>query len=156
MSVVSPLVASAALGVSGAAPIAWEELSVRLAVRTVNLVRGGPSPSRAPLNAEARVSRAVRTIDEHPDAAFTLERLAAGAGLSPFHFLRTFRHLTGVTPYQYVMRVRLREAALRLVTESRNVLDVALDCGFGDVSNFNRAFRTEFGVTPMNYRRAMR
>ena len=78
--------------------------------------------------------------------------LAREAGLSPYHFLRTFERITGVTPHQYVLRARLREAAIRLVAEPGNVLDIALDCGFGDVSNFNRAFRTEFGVSPRAYR----
>jgi AraC-like DNA-binding protein len=50
------------------------------------------------------------------------------------------------------MRARLREAAMRLVDEPAKILDIALDCGFGDVSNFNRAFRTEFGVSPRAYR----
>ena len=84
----------------------------------------------------------------------TLGSLAREAGLSRFHFLRTFERLTGVTPHQYVMRARLREAAIRLVAESGNVLDIALDCGFGDVSSFNRAFRNEFGVSPRVFRRA--
>ena len=44
------------------------------------------------------------------------------------------------------------EAALRLVAEPAKVLEIALDCGFGDVSNFNRAFRAEFGVSPRVYR----
>ena len=78
--------------------------------------------------------------------------LAREAGLSPYHFLRTFERLTGVTPHQYVMRARLREAAMRIVAESGKVLDIALDCGFGDISNFNRAFRTEFCVSPRAYR----
>jgi AraC-like DNA-binding protein len=46
----------------------------------------------------------------------------------------------------------LREAAKRLVEEEGTVLDIALDCGFGDVSNFNRAFRTEFGRSPLSFR----
>jgi Helix-turn-helix domain len=73
-----------------------------------------------------------------------------------FYFLRTFEQLTGITPHQYVRRTRLREAASRLVAETEKVLDVALDCGFGDVSNFNRAFRTEFGVSPRVFRRTSR
>jgi AraC-like DNA-binding protein len=70
-----------------------------------------------------------------------------------YHFLRTFDGLVGVTPHQYVLRARLRHAAVRLVREAGSVLDVALDCGFGDISNFNQAFRTEFGVSPRVYRR---
>ena len=82
----------------------------------------------------------------------TLGSLAREAGLSPYHFLRTFQRLTGVTPHQYVLRARLREAAMRLAVEHARVIDIALDCGFGDVSNFNRAFRAEFGVSPRVYR----
>ena len=67
-----------------------------------------------------------------------------------------FKSLTGITPHQYVMRDRLREAASRLATGTQKVLDVALDCGFCDISNFNRAFRAEFGVSPRAFRRASR
>jgi AraC family transcriptional regulator len=153
LRVVSPLVAHAALGVTGSRDVSWEELGIRLAARAVRLVAGAsPDSNGLPPNAEARVSRTVRTIDRHPHAGLTVGNLARQAGLSPYHFVRTFERLTGVTPHQYVMRARLREAAMRLAAESGKVLDIALDCGFGDVSNFNRAFRTEFGVSPGAYR----
>jgi AraC-like DNA-binding protein len=51
------------------------------------------------------------------------------------------------------LRTRLRAAATRLASETARILDVALDAGFGDVSNFNRAFRAEFGVSPREFRR---
>jgi AraC family transcriptional regulator len=91
-------------------------------------------------------------IDRRPDARLTLGTLAREAGLSPYHFLRTFERLTALTPHQYVRRARLREAAVRLKAGDGKILDVALDSGFGDVSNFNRAFRAEFGVSPGVYR----
>jgi AraC-like DNA-binding protein len=69
--------------------------------------------------------------------------------------LRTFEQLTGATPHQLLLRARLRRAAVRLETDSTKVIDVALSSGFGDVSNFNKSFRAEFGVTPTQYRRAM-
>jgi AraC-like DNA-binding protein len=100
----------------------------------------------------ARVTRAVRLVERRPDDALTLGTLATEARLSPYHFLRTFERLTGVTPHQYVLRARLREAATRLAAERGKVLDIALDAGFGDVSNFNRSFRSEFGVSPRAYR----
>jgi len=53
------------------------------------------------------------------------------------------------------VRARLRKAALRLAAEPAKVIDIAFDSGFGDVSNFNRSFRAEFGVSPRAYRRAL-
>jgi transcriptional regulator GlxA family with amidase domain len=110
------------------------------------------SSSSVPMNAEARVTRTIRTIERRMDAGLTLERLARGAGLSPYHFLRTFERLTGTTPHQYVLRARLREAARRLASEPGKVVEIAFDCGFGDISNFNRAFRAEFSASPRRYR----
>ena len=151
----SPLVARAGAGLVGADDIPWEEFALSLAAGTIKLAAGAPSSQTGlPLNAEARVTRAVRTIDRHPDAALRLGQLARQAGLSPYYFLRTFKWLTGITPHQYVLRTRLRAAASRLTTGTEPVLDIALDCGFGDVSNFNRAFRHEFGVSPRVFRQA--
>jgi len=154
LRVLSPLIARAIVAMASSGDTPWEEVSMSLAARTLSLAARTSCHCTNPLpNAEARVTRTVRLIDRHPDATLTLSHLAQQAGLSRFHFLRTFERLTGVTPHQYVLRARLREAAIRLAADSRPVLDIALDCGFGDVSNFNRAFRTEFGVGPREYRR---
>jgi AraC-like DNA-binding protein len=148
----APLVASAGAKVVSPHAVSWQELGVGLASHALRLDAGVAGNSRTPNNAEARVTRAVRGIDRHPDAHLTLEVLARDAGLSPYHFLRTFERLTGVTPHQYIVRARLRDAALSLSAQRRRILDIALDCGFGDVSNFNRAFRAEFGLSPRVYR----
>lgn len=130
----------------------WEEVALELAVRTLDTERGiGPTQGSSP-SAEARVTRTLRMIDSRPDEPHDLDALAKEARLSRYHFLRMFRQLTGVTPHQYVLRARLRAAATRLALEPSRVVEIALDCGFGDVSNFNRAFRAEFGVTPRAYR----
>jgi AraC family transcriptional regulator len=99
------------------------------------------------------VTRIVRAIERYPDARHSVDALARRAELSRYHFLRTFERVAGVTPHQYVLRGRLREAAARLLSEPAKVVDVALDSGFRDVSNFNRAFRSEFGVAPRGFRR---
>ena len=74
------------------------------------------------------------------------------AGISKYHFLRVFRRLTGVTPYQYLISARLRRAALALARSRRPVIVVALESGFGDLSTFNKTFRAVFGLTPTQYR----
>jgi AraC family transcriptional regulator len=153
----SPLVTSAcaALAEPAALQNPWAELALRLAARTIQLTSGlANDVATIPLSAEARVTRALRLIHQHPENELTLDQLAAEARLTPWHFLRTFERVTELTPHQYVLRARLRAAAVRLKAESAKVLDIALECGFGDVSNFNRAFRAEFGVSPRAWRRA--
>jgi AraC-like DNA-binding protein len=149
----SPLTARAAAGAALALEVSWEETAVEIAAAAVRLTAGLPvAHSAAPTEAIARVTESVRRIEDEPGAPWTLARLAADAGRSPFHYLRTFQQLTGVTPHQFVLRARLRAAALRLLADDAKVIEVALTAGFGDVSNFNAAFRTEFGVTPRAYR----
>ena len=136
---------------------AWEELGVRLALRAAQVDAGLEADCRAISPAAiARVTETVRLIEVQPAAELRLVRLARAARLSPFHYLRTFERVTGTTPHQYLLRTRLRAAATRLVLEQEQILDVALDAGFGDISNFNRAFRAEFGVSPRRFRQRPR
>ena len=140
----SPLVARACACLSACAltedaGTVWEELGVRLAAQAM-----------------ARVTRTVRMIERHPEARLSLAGLAQAAGLSPYHFLRVFEQVTGTTPHRYILATRLREAATRLAADSGKVVDIAFDCGFGDLSNFNRTFRAEFGVSPRAYQRQSR
>jgi AraC family transcriptional regulator len=152
----SPLIVQACAGLEGAWTPDWEVLGIELAAQTVKLAAGLPPVFDFEPAAEARVTRALRRVESLPDSSLALRSLAREAGLSPYHFLRTFERVTGLTPHQYVLRSRLREAALRLSSGPEKVLDIALDCGFGDVSNFNRAFKAEFGLSPRAYRLKLR
>ena len=151
--VLSPLVARASMILVGDDPGVCEELSVRVAAgaiavaQGVQLSRAGSMPSSC-----ARVARVVRMIENEEDIPQDLNSLALVARLSPYHFLRTFEEVTGTTPHQYLLRVRLRRAAIFLRSEPTRISDIALRCGFGDISNFNRTFRAEFGVNPRTYR----
>ena len=153
MRALSPLVARACAGIVAATAVSWEELGVHLAARATQLtgLLSADAPATPP-NALARVTRAVRHIAERPHESHGLGQLARRAGLSSFHFLRVFEQLTGATPHQFLLRTRLRDAALRLATGGASILDVAFDSGFGDVSNFNRSFRQEFGASPRTFR----
>jgi len=151
----SPILAracAALLSQSVAGSTRWEELSLELAVRTLELVSGRPPSPKEPSSTDmARITMAIKAV-ERDLSGLSVGSLAANVGLSPYHFLRTFERLTGVTPHQYILRTRLTEAAVRLSIERGKVIDILLDCGFADVSNFNRMFRSEFGVSPRAYR----
>jgi AraC-like DNA-binding protein len=150
----APLVARAAAGLAGAMAVSWEELAFDLAGRAATLVSGLPADGGTlPAGTEARVAAVVRRIEREPAGDASLAALAREAGTSPYHFLRAFERATGVTPHQFVLRTRLRAAALALATAGGRVIDAAFDAGFGDVANFHRAFRAELGVTPAAFRR---
>lgn len=149
----APLVAKAAEFLGRSDPAALEELGIRVLAQAMQAEnRTRPRAAVEEPSALARVTRVVRIIDHDPDVPHDLSSLARLTCLSPFHFLRVFEGLTGATPHQYLLRMRLRRAALRLRTERAPIVEIALGCGFGDVSNFNRAFRAEFGVSPRAYR----
>ncbi len=152
----SPLVAEVSMFSRGDTdPAMFQEIAYRVFEQAAHLQHGLAGRQRASdPSSLARVTRVLRSIEGAPEASHELSEMAAMARLSPFHFLRCFDELTGITPRQYLLRMRLRRAALRLKGESTKVLDIALDCGFRDVSNFNRAFRAEFGESPRSYRRS--
>ena len=160
-SELSRYVARASVGLvrdpSGADDLAWEETAVGIAAAAIRISsQVTPVGGDASAHTLARVTDSVRMIDRDPGAPWTLSRLAAAARLSPYHYLRTFTRLTGVTPHQFVLRTRLRAAAIRLAADDAKVIEIALESGFNDVSNFNRAFREEIGFAPREYRRRSR
>lgn len=134
---------------------AFEELAVRLAGAVLKMTVGRKEADRQP-NArdERRVTRVVRRIEMHADQKIGLDRLASEAAMSPYHFLRTFRQVTGVTPHQYVLYVRLSRAVQRLRRTTDAISTIALEAGFNDLATFNRRFRRLIGMTPSAFRTA--
>jgi AraC family transcriptional regulator len=99
-----------------------------------------------------RVVESALWIDENSAHDVDLQSAARQAGMSPFHYLRLFSRVLGVTPHQYLVRCRLRHAARLLGAGASSVTSVALEVGFGDVSNFVRTFRRAAHTTPRRFR----
>jgi AraC-like DNA-binding protein len=143
--------------VDGRSDAGLDEIGQLLASRFVEVV-SGRAAQPVPVAARDR-RRAVETalwIDAHSHRQIDLEDAAGEAGLSPFHFLRLFSGVLGVTPHQYLVRSRLRHAARRLADEGGSITDIAYDVGFGDLSNFVRTFHRAAGVSPLRFRQASR
>ncbi|MFT3830276.1 MAG: AraC family transcriptional regulator [Opitutaceae bacterium] len=92
-------------------------------------------------------------IGTHLGENFDLDRLAARAGLSKFHFHRLFKQATGVSPAKYQTIARLDEARRRLRETRQSIVEIALEVGFSSPSHFAQVFRRETGMTPSAYRR---
>jgi AraC-like DNA-binding protein len=152
LMVVGELAQASAAGISD---IALDEVGMLFAARFVRRLAGRSQRSLKARSVDRRRAiEAALWIDEHSHQAVSLAIAARQAGLSPFHFLRLFAKVLGVTPHQYVVRSRLRRAARLLTDGSRSVTEVAFDAGFADVSNFVRTFHRAAGVSPLRFRRA--
>ena len=97
------------------------------------------------------VQRMQDYINTHLEEEITPADLARAALFSPWHSYRLFRRHTGMTPADYLRRLRLSRSALRLKQEGCRVTDVAYDLGFGSVDGYQRAFLREFGCNPGEY-----
>lgn len=98
------------------------------------------------------MNRALDHVRAHLSRPLPLEEVARAADLSPCHFHRVFKALTGETLHQFVSRARL-ERALALMSHAhrRPLTEIALECGFASSSDFSRAFKQRFGVPPSRF-----
>lgn len=138
-----------------------EELAHDFAGATAEMLAGPATRCRTITpQVERRISDAVRRIESEepgsPPIEWSLVALAREAAMSPYHFLRVFRDVVGMTPHQYVLHLRMHRAAVRLRRSDDPVSAIAFDAGFNDLSTFNRRFRRIIGATPTAYRRGSR
>ena len=101
-------------------------------------------------------TRAVQMMQDyilaHIEEEITLADLARAANFSPWYAHRLFRELTGVSPAEYIRKLRLTEAAKRLKSEKCRITELATEPGFESIDGFTRAFVREFGMTPREYK----
>lgn len=133
--------------------LALDELGWMFAARYLEVIGDRPRDRAEPAARDRR--RAVDValwLDDQSHEPIDLARAAAMGGCSPYHFLRVFTRVLGVTPHQYLVRSRLRHAARLLAETDRAVTHVALDVGFNDLSNFVRTFHRAAGMSPRAFR----
>jgi AraC family transcriptional regulator len=91
-------------------------------------------------------------IEDSLDQDISLSTLSQIANLTQYHFLRTFKEITGLTPHQYVIRQRVKRAKQLLQQGKMSISEVALICGFTHQSHLHRHFKRLLGVTPGEFR----
>jgi AraC family transcriptional regulator len=148
-----PLLADAEVARDAGDADALQELGLALAGAVMETLAGHAPVAQRPSGLdEWRVTRALRRIEAAADETLSVEQLADEAATSPFHFLRLFRQIVGLTPHQYILRTRLHRAAIQLRRSDAPIAAIAFDAGFNDLSTFNHRFRRVFGMTPRAHR----
>jgi transcriptional regulator GlxA family with amidase domain len=95
----------------------------------------------------------VTWMEEHLDQLITVEDLAVRSAMSPRHFARRFQAATGTTPYQWLLRQRVRLAQRLLETTNLPIGSVAERSGFSTAANLRKHFRRSVQISPQSYRR---
>lgn len=150
--VLLPLMTRAEIARDDNDTLALEEVALSL-LGAVSTLTGRKFTTRSPSRLdEKRITGALRRIEARSQDKMTVEQLARDAAMSPFHFLRTFRRLAGMTPHQFILRTRLHRAAVQLRRTAGPISTIAYDCGFNDLSTFNRRFKRLIGTNPADFR----
>lgn len=95
---------------------------------------------------------AFRFIDENITAPISLDEIASSANMSRTYFCTVFKKLNGLSPWEYIGLKRIQMARGLLEKTSKSILDISLECGFNNISHFNRAFKSATGRKPSEYR----
>lgn len=103
-------------------------------------------------NESRRVDKVKQYINDHYSESLKLADMAELVGMSPVAFSRFFRQRTGRTLSDYIVDIRLGYAARMLVDSTRNISEICYECGFNNLSNFNRTFKAKRRYTPREFR----
>ncbi len=106
-----------------------------------------------PEKPEQGIRPALQYIAEHYKERITVKQLAASVHLSESYFMSRFARHVGLSTCEYISHFRIHKACETLIDTNGNILETALDCGFRNISNFNRQFRRIVGCSPSEYRK---
>lgn len=111
------------------------------------------SPGGKALRDTARIKAMLSFVHTNFASQICIGDIAASASISDSECLRCFRSAIGTTPIQYLKQYRIRQAARMLAESEEKISDIAVRCGFQDMSYFTRAFRQQIGCVPTEYRK---
>lgn len=100
-----------------------------------------------------KIKNVLAFIEENYSQRLTVDEVASECGYSASHFMRWFKHSTGSSFNAYLIEYRLSRATSELRNTQNTVLEIADNCGFDNLSNFNRLFKKRFGMTPSQFRK---
>ena len=113
------------------------------------------SDDQALANLEDRIRRAVELMQIKLAEDLSLDEIAAAAYLSPFHFARLFKKITGSAPHAYLAALRANRAQVLLADTDLSITEIASQVGYSSSSHFTKAFRLATGLTPRAFRAAL-
>ena len=99
-----------------------------------------------------KIKDVIKYIEENYQHPISIEEIATVCNFSSSHFMKYFKKVMGTSFIDYLNEYRLSMASRLLLSSSDNILEVAAECGYENLSYFNRIFKKKYGVTPSAYR----
>jgi AraC-like DNA-binding protein len=99
------------------------------------------------------IKQTIELMQDSPSEKHDLDSLAKLAGMSKYHYLRSFKSMKGITPHAYLNILRVEKAKKLLLTTDEHLTDIAFECGFADQAHFTRSFRKLYAVNPKGLRK---
>ena len=150
---ISGLLELAEKELSGELPLQQSAADAIINLLIVGLLRELPETRQELSGAKAGLHGCVGYVRKHFREPLTLEAVAKTFSVTPNHFCRVFRQLTGITFKAYLLQLRLEYAMQQLAQTDQSVTEVCLESGFNSPSYFSKAFRERFGYAPSDLRR---
>ena len=107
-------------------------------------------PSATHLN---DIQTAIDYIKNNYNKQISLNDMAKSAAMSPSYFSNTFKSISGMTPYNYLMTTRIEHALESLKNTDKTIISIAFECGFTSITSFNKAFKKLVGIVPSDVRK---
>ena len=112
-----------------------------------------PEPASTDDKTDTTLIELKDSILDQPENLYLIEEMAQDTNISPFHLIRKFKKLYGLTPHQFQIQCKVRKAQ-KLLEEEKSVCEVTYDAGFCDQSHLDRCFQKIVGMTPKEYKEA--
>ncbi len=100
-----------------------------------------------------RVTRIHEFLMKNYQGDIDLKEIAEVAHMAPASVCRFFKNSTGLTIFEYLNKIKINYACQLLLNTDKNILDISYDCGFNNLSHFNKQFRKFMGATPSQFRK---
>lgn len=105
------------------------------------------------ISARLEIQRAIEIMHARFGERLTVSVLARNVNCSESHFSRLFKQETGLSPLEYLIRIRIDKAKILLSRTDKNATEIALECGFASASHFSGTFHKITGINPLQYRK---
>lgn len=105
-------------------------------------------------NSDNAIARSLDYIRTYFNSNISIQDICNEINMSPYHFIRSFKQKYGLTPYQYLIELRINKAKDILACGQHSVSETAILCGFVSVSHFSSTFKRKTGVSPLEYKKA--